>query len=391
MSRTVLVTGACGFTGSNMIEHLAEEWPDAEIVATDLPGSDRGEYYVEAPDEDDPQPVYYRDILDQFDVEFVPADLTEPEDVTDITAAADYDVVFHIASLFDYFAPREALYRVNVKGTRNLMSELAKQDSPRVIHWSTLGVLGDAGYENPKSEDDEYHPHNRYCESKVSQEQVVKTYEDRLDVTIVRPAPVYGPRHRYGVYNILSMAEEQEFVPQFDLFWPDRDSQFPCVHVDDVVGAATFLADESDAVGETYNVLSDTITQTEMSDFLSEELDVRQIWLPMPYQLYMLLAKAGYSLAVRAEKAARENDTRPPVDAPSLKYLTGNMWFSNEKLKSAGYELKYEDPRDGLRDYIDWCREHGYLEPPEQRDSRLDSARTSLKSRLSAVTAFTGR
>lgn len=383
MSRRVLITGACGFTGSNMVEHLVEEWPDAEIVATDLPGSGRGEYYVEAPDSDDPQPVFYEDILAEFDVEFVPADLTNPEDVTQIGETGPFDVVFHIASLFDYFAPREALYRVNVDGTRNLLMELSKMDSPRVIHWSTLGTLGDAGFDEAKDETSGYNPHNRYCESKVAQEQIVKAFEDRLDVTIIRPGPIYGPRHQYGIYNVLTTIERFGFAPVFSIRPTSKQFQFPCVHVADVVGAAIHLAETPEAVGETYNVLSDSVGQDAMVQFLGEELGYRSVSIPSPYPLYALAAKISYRISVRLEARARKRGTRPPVDAPMLRYLTGNMWFSNEKLKSTGYEFVYADPRDGLLDYINWCRENGYLDYPDERVSRRAGLRKSLKQRLS--------
>jgi nucleoside-diphosphate-sugar epimerase len=170
-----------------MLEYLAEESPDAEIITTDLPGSARGEYYVEAPDSDDPQPVYYEEILDEVDAKFIPADLTTPEDVAELAAAHDYDTVYNIASLYDYFAPREALYDVNVNGTRNLLSELAAKDSScRVIHWSTLGVLGDAGFEEPKSEDDPYSPGERAIRAAAEPEYEV-TVETRRRVRSYAP------------------------------------------------------------------------------------------------------------------------------------------------------------------------------------------------------------
>lgn len=384
MTETILVTGACGFTGSNMLEYLAAEKDDAEIIATDLPGSGRSEYYVESPKSENPQPVYYEEILGELDVEFIPADLTDPSDVAEIGAAHDYDTVFNIASLYDYFAPREALYAVNVEGTRNLLSVLVEQETtPRFIHWSTLGVLGDAGFDEAKTEDGGYHPDNRYCESKVAQEQIVKTYEDRVDATIIRPAPIYGPRHRYGVYNVFRVIEKLGFAPVFTIYPRKYQRRFPCVHVDDVIGAADYLAGTDESIGETYNVLSDPIPIDEMLEFMADELSRRSVTLPTPEPVYRLLAKINYSVALRVEKRARKKDERPLVEAPTIKYITGNMWFSNQKLKDAGYEFKYEDPRDGLRNYIQWCREHGYLEMPTERTSRVGSLKRSVQSRLS--------
>jgi Nucleoside-diphosphate-sugar epimerases len=383
VTETILVTGACGFSGSNMIEYLAEEYPDAEVVATDLPGSERAEYYTEDPESESPEPVYYGEMIEADEAEFVPGDLTEPADVARIADAHEYDTVYNIASLYDYFAPRDALYAVNAGGTRNLLSALAEQETtPRLVHWSTLGVLGDAGFDEPKSENDPYHPENRYCESKVVQEQIVRTFGDRIDTTVIRPAPIYGPRHQYGIYNILSFIDRVGVAVFFRNYPRKYQRRFPCAHVDDVVGAADYLAGRETAVGETYNVLSNPIKADEIAEFLAEELDRRLVDIPVPEPLYRLTAKVSHVLALRAEKRARKRDERPLVEAPTMRYLTGNMWFSNQKLKESGYELRYEDPRDGLRDYIGWCRDNGYLESPTDRTSRTEGLKQSVQQRL---------
>lgn len=359
---TVLVTGACGFTGSHLLEHLSDRAPGARIVATDLPGSRREEYYVSATGADDPQPVYYAEVLDRLDVEFVPADLTDPDAVADVAERHDYDRVFHVASLFDYFAPRETLYAVNVEGTRNLLSALVDAGQTcRVVHWSTLGVLGDAGFERPKAEDAPYNPHNRYCESKVDQERVVRSFGDRLETTILRPAPIYGPRHQYGVYHVLKLADRLGVVPVPRLYPRDRQLQFPCVHVRDLVRAATYLSRTPSAAGEAYNVLSDPIGQDELLSFVADALSLRSVPVPVPFHAYALWARGAHPVGRTLEARARRRDTRPLVDAPMLRYLTANMWFSNRKLKDAGFDLAYEDPREGLDGYVEWCRDRGYL------------------------------
>lgn len=359
MSETILVTGACGFTGSNMLEYLRTEYPSDTIVATDLDGSERETYYTE-PSSDGPKPVYYRDMLDRFSDEFIAADLTSADAVSRLADAHNYDRVFHIASLFDYFAHREVLHTVNVDGTGNLLSAL-KSQSPRLVHWSTLGVLGHAGFGSAKCESASYNPHNRYCESKVAQEKVVTSYHDSFDTTIIRPAPIYGPRHRYGVYHILTLLQKLGRVPVARIIPRSRQLQFPSVHVHDLVRAADELSKIETAIGESYNVTSNCIGQDELLQLLSELLSLKQVTVSVPYKFYKYFANALYPLAVYLEKFARLRDTRPLVDAPMVRYLTKNMWFSNEKVKDAGVSFKYDDPRNGLREYVSWCYRNDYL------------------------------
>ncbi|MDY6780103.1 MAG: NAD(P)-dependent oxidoreductase, partial [Halobacteria archaeon] len=263
-----------------MLELLSENgW---EVVATDLEGSERNTYYTES-EGDVPSPVYYEDIFERVGAEFIPADLTKPETLDAVFEEHDYDAVFHIASLFDYFAEWDVLEAVNIEGGRNIAEAAAENDVDHFVHWSTLGVLGDAGFESPKEEDAPYDPHNRYCKSKVKQEKVVKEVSDEMGLpyTIIRPAPIYGPRHRYGVYHILLLIRKFGFAPLTRLYPRRKQLMFPCVHVEDLTRAALFVNQNKDeATGETYNVLSDCIGQDELVDFLADFLGVKKKRLP---------------------------------------------------------------------------------------------------------------
>ena len=101
MSETALVTGACGFTGTKLVEQLLDaNW---DVVATDLTETDRGQFYTET--DNAPHPAYDPTFVNEHeDVPFYPADITERETLEPIFESHAFDVVFHPASLFDYFA-----------------------------------------------------------------------------------------------------------------------------------------------------------------------------------------------------------------------------------------------------------------------------------------------
>ncbi|MDZ7730757.1 MAG: NAD(P)-dependent oxidoreductase [Natrialbaceae archaeon] len=361
MAQTALVTGACGFTGGHMVELLVDNgW---NVVATDLEGTERDAYYTEG-EGAVPSPVYYKDVFADGGVEFIPADLTEAETLEPVFAAHEYDAIFHIASLFDYFAEMEVLQAVNVDGARNLAEKAIEHDVGHFIHWSTLGVLGDAGFDSPKTEDAPYEPHNRYCVSKVDQEELLLDLHENegLPLTIIRPAPIYGPRHRYGVYHILLLLRKFGTVFVTRIYPRSKQPMFPSVHVTDLTEAALFLQEQGDvAIGETYNVTSDCLAQDTILEFLGGALGVRSHRLPLPYSLFKLYARFTKWSAHRLERKARSHDMRPKIDASMTHYLGHNMWFSNEKLTDLGFEFTYRDPRRGLWDYITWCKEEGLI------------------------------
>jgi nucleoside-diphosphate-sugar epimerase len=164
MPKRALVTGACGFTGTHMVELLAQNgW---EVVATDLEKEAHGVYYCEA---GDLHPEYYSDFLRNLGVAFIPADLTKPDTLAPLFAGRAYDAIFHIASLYDYFAQWDVLYRVNVEGVRNLAALALKAGVGRFVHWSTDGVYGEIK-NPPGTEDDPFDPPNLYSKSKAEQE-----------------------------------------------------------------------------------------------------------------------------------------------------------------------------------------------------------------------------
>ena len=64
MAKRALVTGACGFTGTHMVELL--KYKGWEVVGTDLAREKHREYYCES---GDLVPVYIEDFLDRMEVE----------------------------------------------------------------------------------------------------------------------------------------------------------------------------------------------------------------------------------------------------------------------------------------------------------------------------------
>ena len=45
----------------------------------------------------------------------------------------------------------------------------------------------------------------------------------------------------------------------------------------------------------------------------------------------------------------------------SIMYSLNEYWFSNEKLKNTGYELKYPDAVEGMKETVEWYRSEGYV------------------------------
>ena len=325
--KRALVTGACGFVGSHMVELLLSR--GYSVVATDkkLDG-----------------------VSNASNVEFRVSDVTDIETLRPLFGGID--LVFHIAGLFDYWAPYERLHKVNVGGTRNLCEVALDYDIESLVVWSSGSVYGMPG-EIPVRETTPPKPLNNYEKSKAEEEQAAREFYEQngLPVTILRPASIYGPRSKYGTSVLLFLLARG----QLPAIPGDGRSRPATVHVRDVVGAAEYLADKGTAIGESFNVADDSrYSVEELLLAVTQMLGVRIYKFHIPISVLNLVAQLS-------EWQARLKGTRPRVEKESIRYLTYDSLIDNSKIKAAGYELLYPDPVTGLGETIEWYKREGWL------------------------------
>jgi nucleoside-diphosphate-sugar epimerase len=339
-----LVTGACGFSGSHMVDLLVEEGYD--VIATDREDAPRRWLNPE--------------------VKFIPSDLLDKRTLDKVVDSVD--CIFHPAAIFSYSASLEDLIRVNVIGTKNLLDVAVANGVKKMVMWSTAGVydvskLGD----EPIDENGPIGPSNNYEYSKLKQEELAMEYHisGKINLTIIRPAPIYGPRNLYGFANIVFGVAKFPVV-----IVPIIENRAVSVHVKDVCGAALFLSQKDEANGEVFNIVDD-------SDYSYSDVNILVAqFLGKPYFKIPIKANAkhlSYVSLIAAKFSRLVNKYFPLLfDLPLLgvlkyveedtaRYIAFSYRFSNKKLKSFGYSLKYPDLKDGLPETIQWYRDYGYL------------------------------
>lgn len=116
-------------------------------------------------------------------------DLLDREGLHRVVAAAAPEVVVHLAAIsFVAHDDVDAMYRVNVVGTRNLLETLASESAPPriVVVASSANIYGNAT-PGAIAEDAPSAPANDYAVSKLAMEHVARLWMDRLPITITRP------------------------------------------------------------------------------------------------------------------------------------------------------------------------------------------------------------
>jgi len=375
-----LVDGAKGHSGTFLLKQLLAKYNDCKIVATDLPVDTRKEIMTKET-VFSKELSYMKELLEHPQVEYIPADLTKPESLKPLFEGKKYDVIFHPASLYDYGAPLELLRKINVEGLKNMLDlviETQDLNKLRFMHWSTCGVYS-TKYEYDKKaksviladETNSYNPPNDYNISKTEQEILLKDIMEKTDLkaTIIRLGPVYGPYQIYGTYHILLILKILGRGIVMKYFPRKHRLYFPSIHIEDTTGAAIFLSEKEEAIGEAYNIVDDLVWMDEWLEWIYQQFGLNYTTLPLWWPIFKLAAKLSLKLSERRAKKAKKLGIRPLIDPPMVKYVTHQYAVSNQKLKDIGYKYKF-NVWTGFKQTIDWYHEHGWL-PTEENKMKI--------------------
>ena len=184
--KQILVTGGCGFIGSNFIEMCLSMYPGVEIHNIDKMGVGSRSLNPKLK----PSGRYH----------FIPFDLRDEEDITPIFKKLDFDYIFHFAaeSHVDRSISGPVPFIANNVGGMVALLELVRNYFPkaRVINVSTDEVYGDLKEDDPPfTENTLLDPHSPYSASKASADLIAKSYCHTygLDVVTTHCCNNYGP------------------------------------------------------------------------------------------------------------------------------------------------------------------------------------------------------
>ena len=180
----LLVTGGCGFIGSNFVRHMLQATPDLEIVNLDaLTYCGNPENLT---DVERDHPRRYR---------FVHGDVRSPESVSQAMDRCDSVVHFAAESHVDRsIACADDFITTNVLGTYVLLEEARRRGVERFVHISTDEVYGST-LEGSFAEGDPLAPSSPYSSSKAAGDLLVLSYHTTygMPVIVTRSTNNFGP------------------------------------------------------------------------------------------------------------------------------------------------------------------------------------------------------
>lgn len=265
----LLVTGCCGFIGSNFVNHYFKTNSEVEIVNLDAM------YYCAAETNID------EDIRNSNRYHLIKGNLCSFDLIANILNIYQIDTVIHFAAqshVQNSFDDALQYTRDNVVGTHTLLEACRKYGKiVRFIHISTDEVYGESMIsenEEKKHEGSVLCPTNPYAATKAAAELIAKSYYHsfKMPIIITRGNNVYGP-NQYP----------EKLVPRFIqqllegnpvTIQGDGSNVRALLHVNDVCSALQLVL-EKGRIGEIYNIGSDDdqeFTVSHVAEILIEKI-----------------------------------------------------------------------------------------------------------------------
>lgn len=304
-----LVTGAAGFMGSHMVEHLVKN--GVRVRTTSRPRKDTR-------------------FFDQLGVEFIPSDLTQPETLPPLFDGP-VDRVFHLGAICNFSTPYEKLYPTNVRGVEEISACAQKAGISCFVHVTSTSVYGKYPG-TPFVETGQRRPQDNYGRSKRDGENVIlDKMEKGFPAVIVRPCTVYGPRCNDGAGKVFSRPTKITAVPG------TGKQLLSNVRAEDVAAAVLYLSHLDEAMGQIYNIAEDT--HPAIGEALA--LAAREFHTPAP-GLHLPLILIRFLAKVQGFISGLKGDI-PDLEYDATRYLADDYIVDNSSLKAAGYRFLYPD------------------------------------------------
>lgn len=306
-NKTIMVTGATGLIGSNLVNRLVEE-KTTKVIAVG-----RSQEKLEA---------IFKEKIGYENLVFLQHDISLP-----IAIEEPVDYIFHAASPIAGNIIRETPVDViipNIAGTLNLLQEIEKHKETKLVIFSSATVYG-----NVKDEDivvteedtaiaDTLDAINApYSESKRMTEVIAKAYAKQkgLDIKIVRFSYVYGFTQSVpntAFYEFIKKALNGEDIVLNNANLPRRDN----VYIDDAIDGLLCVAVKGDS-GQSYNIS----TNKKSENFAAVD------------EMAMVIAKVvnqikGSNIHVKYKNNAEKAKRQPGIV------------LNNEKLQELGWRVK---------------------------------------------------
>lgn len=320
----IFVTGGTGFLGKHLLAHLCRKGYDLRVL-------------TRTPEE--------HPWLNVFpNIQIIEGDVRDKDLIHESVEGCRY--VIHAGGKFSFWGNEHEFEDTNVNGARHIMDACREHNVERVVHVSTVALIGTPDEDGLVSEDHPVNPQDPYQESKWHAEQVVKSYHANYDVPVIilRPGAFYGPLGNYAFNRLFFRDALRGWMVKLD---GGNYVTFPVYTPD--VAVAIELALHKGRVGEIYNISGNYMTHNEVFDIIKDLSGLRYPKIPIPQRIVVPFARFLTLISYLTQQE--------PFYPINLQSVIFNNWrVTNDKaMRDLGFTPT--DFRVGAKRTIEWYRD----------------------------------
>lgn len=324
----ILVTGANGFLGANVVRELLKR--DADVRALVRKSSNLN-------------PLEGLSIQKHF------GNITSLEDVEE--AVAGCSAVIHIAAMTSQkHTNLKSYFEANINATKNIIDAAKKYNINRIIYVSSAAVIGYGSKDNPGSEANEIrYPFNMmpYPKSKhVAQKLMLKAAKElQTEVIVVNPTFMIGAYDsKPSSGQIILMAVGKRFV-----LVPPGGKNF--IHVKDAaIGICNALTQGKN--GECYLLSNQNLSFREFFSLVNGFSNKRSVFIAIPKSILLFLGLIGSLIAKTSINVSLNY-----YNAVSL--CVSNFYSNKKSVKELS--MPTTPIESAISESVEWFTENGYL------------------------------
>ena len=254
-NKEILVTGGCGFIGSEIVKQLSLLGANVTIIDNLSSGKEK---YIQG----------------FSNVKLITADLLDDHAIKSVVKDKEY-VINNAALPFipdSYYMPKK-FFDVNVNATISLaLAVIKEKKAKRFVHISSSEIYGTARY-TPMDENHQTTPQSTYAVSKLAGERVVFTMhkEHNLPAVIIRPFNSFGPNitQPYIIPEIIRQMEKNDVIKLGNL-----NAKRDLTYVTDTARGIILSLVKEGVIGEVINIGSQrSFSIRELVSLISEIMD----------------------------------------------------------------------------------------------------------------------
>ncbi len=325
----VLVTGADGFLGNNIVRELLNR--KIEVRAFVQKNS----------------PVT---TLDDLPIEKLAGDILNPSEVEGAAKSCDY--IIHAAANTSIWPQRsEISWKVNYDGTLNVISAALKPKVKRLVAIGTATSFGHGTLEQPGTEESPFKSAKYgldYIDSKLAAQQaIIKSVKDAgLDAVILNPTFMLGPYDTKPSSGALLLALYKGEIPGYT----NGGKNF--VYVKDVAIAAC-NALKLGKKGECYLMANKNLSYKDFNQLVADELGVKPPKLKIPNLIILF-----YGILSQWVSKLTKKPPKVSYSVAQLSLIT-NYFTAAKAVKELN--MPQTSIKIAIKEAFEWFKENGYL------------------------------